>query len=160
MPIAIATSARKASANRAAWRLMAGSRPEEHDDRAAAAVHRARLHEGEHLVAARKELADAALEHRLPASRAQALAVDDPHAAQSAPAGVGEEARRLERRLVGGEAVQVELVLDHPVRAPELSQDVARKAGPQEERIVLELDVVAVGAEPRELLEHRALVAK
>src|SRR4051812_25613377 len=87
---------------------------DEDDDGAGAAVDVARLDEGEHLVASREDLADALAQHGLAPHGAQALAVDDAHAAQPAPAGRDEEYRGFGDRLVAGESVQVQVVLDHP----------------------------------------------
>src|SRR6185503_15696334 len=144
------------------WRLAEGKRAsrsalEQHDDRAAAAVDRARLHEGEHIVAAREQLADAALQHRLAPGRAQALAVHDAHAAQPAPAAAGEEHRGLGGRLDARQAMQVQVRLHDPVRAAKLPQDVARQPGPQVRRVVLDL-VVIVESEAGKLVEHGLLV--
>ncbi len=61
------------------------------------------------------------------------------------------------RGLLRGEPVQVEVVLNHPVRALELPQDVARQSRAQVGRVVLDLGVVVEG-EARELGEDGLLV--
>src|SRR6266545_3752551 len=73
---------------------------EKHHDRAAAAMDRARLDEGEHLVAPHEQLADAALQHRLAAVRAQALAVDDANATHAHTLAAREEFGRRQGSLV------------------------------------------------------------
>src|SRR5678816_737324 len=85
---------------------------DEDDDGAGAAVDVARLDERKHLVAAGEDLADALAQHGLASHRPQALAVDDAHAAKPAAARLGQEDGGLGDRLVAGEAVQVEIVLD------------------------------------------------
>jgi len=83
--------------------------------------------------------------------------VDDAHAAQPAPPRSREECGGLGHRLLRREPVQVEVVLDHPVRAAQFAQDVARQSGTQVRRVLLDLGIV-VEREARELLDHRALV--
>src|SRR5258706_12333849 len=105
IPTTIATNASAASSSRE----MGSVTPlclEEHHDGTGAAVETARLDEREHVVAAREELADALAQHRLAPGRAQALAMDDAHAAQAPSARIGEEPRGLQRRLLAREAVQ------------------------------------------------------
>src|SRR5512135_1392847 len=109
MPTASAQIASSASSQRGSGRLIA-STLQQHDDRAASAVDRARLDEREHLVAAREHAPHAPLEDGLAPRRAQALAMHDAHAAQPPAPAIGEERRSLGGRLVAGEAVQVELL--------------------------------------------------
>src|SRR5437868_338806 len=108
MPTASATAAR---IQRAARLTMRGSSGQQHYDRAGAALVGTRLHEREHLVAPREQLADASPQHRLAALRAKPLAVDDAHATKSRTPRLGQELRRRQRRLGGVHAVQVEVVL-------------------------------------------------
>jgi len=81
-------------------------------------------------------------QHRLAADRAQTLAVDDAHAAQSAAPALRDEFRGGERGLLRVQPVQVEVILDHPVRAAQLAQDVAWQPGTQVARVVFDFDIV------------------
>ena len=72
---------------------------------------------GKHVVVMRKPAPDLALQHRLAVSRCQSLAVDDAHAAQSAPAHLEQKVGERIVRFVGRHAVQIVLGLDDPTSA-------------------------------------------
>src|SRR5947208_5773385 len=97
------------------------------------------LHVREHFATPHELLADAALQHGLAAFRAQPLAMDDPNAAQPTTLAVREESGGGLHRLIARQTMQVQVVLDHPVRAPQLSKDVARQSLAEENRVVFEL---------------------
>src|SRR5258706_9942629 len=107
MPIANATMASSVRASREPGSVTP-SRLEQHHHRAAASLQRARLDEGEHLVAAHELAPDAPLQHRLAPDRAQPLAVHDAHAAQPAALAVGEERGGRGDPLLAAQALQVE----------------------------------------------------
>src|SRR5258708_26920857 len=150
-------AAASASSTRRGTGSLTGLGVEQDHDCAAAAVRRTRLDESDHLVAPGEELAHAVLEDGLAPRGAQPLAVHDAHAPQSQAPAFGEELRRRGGRLLGGEAMQVEIVLDHPVRAPELAQDLARQSGAKVRGIALDLCIVVQRCS-RELVQHRALI--
>src|SRR5437763_978205 len=123
MPTASATGTSSPS------RLPSGSKGvltfQQYQNGAAAALRRGRLAEGEHLFA-QQPLPQQPLQHRLALARAEAFAVHDAHAAPATPAAMAQEFRDTDGGDVPVHAVQVELVLDHPVAAPQFGQDVAR----------------------------------
>ena len=94
-------------------------------NRAAAAPGRGRLDECEHVIALREGAPHAAFEH------ARALAVDHAHASRAAAARFGDERVDGVGGLRLGEAMQVRFVLDLPVHAPQLAQDVRGMARAQ-----------------------------
>ena len=75
-------------------------RPQQHDQRAAAALGRARLREGEHDAFCSQPAVHPVLEHRLASRRTVALAVHHAHAAQALSCGFAQEGGELFARLV------------------------------------------------------------
>src|SRR3954471_32044 len=87
------------------------SRRQQHDDRAGAALRPRCLRERDDLAALGQPAVHLGLEHRLPARRAVALAVDDAQAAQAALLGAADERANRVARFIATHAMKVELVL-------------------------------------------------
>ena len=82
---------------------------------------------------------DLAFQHRLAVVRSQSLAVDDPHAAQSARACFEQKIGERIVRLVGRHAVQIVLRLDDPAAATKPGEHVAAQARAQKRLLALDL---------------------
>src|SRR4051794_17067816 len=97
---------------------------EKHHHRSTAPFRRARLAVGQYLVAPQEPCGDLALQHRLAVFRPQALAVHYAHATQSLARALREEFHEQLPGIGRVEAVEVELVLDDPVAAAQLPENV------------------------------------
>ena len=102
-----------------------------------AAVGRARVGEREHVLMLHEPRFHFRLQHRLAPRRAVALAVDDANAAVARARRLAQKGRDALVRFVAAQAVQVDLVLQHPDATAELAHDVDADAmAPIRQRIV------------------------
>jgi hypothetical protein len=113
----------------------------------------ARRAEREHVAALAQPAVEPLLEHRPFALRAQALAVDDAHAARAAVLAVGQEAHDGEPGLGGAHAVQVQLGVHAIGAAPQAAEHGVLDA------LAAELQLLAdVGQRPVTHLAQRRLL--
>src|SRR5947209_19267179 len=92
--------------------------------------------------------------------RPAALAVDDAHATHAPLPAVAQELADADRRHVPVHAVQIELVLDYPVAAPELAQHVAAEAFAEISELIARIHGVIEAQRSERFREHGALVAQ
>src|SRR5260221_156511 len=92
--------------------------------------------------------------------RAAALAVDDAHAAEAPLPAVAQKLGDADGRHVPVHAVQIELVFNHPVAAPQLPQHVATQACAEIGELIAGVERVVQAQRSKRLREDGALVAQ